>query len=404
MKTLTLFSLFVLVLSVKILAQADFLLGFADSVKSGILHEQRQLMVYTPYSGVRIKSLKDQNYPVLYVLDGENQFRSVAAIVEHLVNNQVCPPMILVGIINTKRSRDLTPSQVAPANGGIDGSGGGERFISFMEKELIPYIDSSYSTAPYKLLMGHSLGGLMIMQTLVHHKDLFNAYISIDAAIWWDNHKILQESKLALHTEVYQNKSLFITVANRMENGMDTTAVQKDSGEETELIRYNLDLIHYLNQHPLKKLRFNYAYYEKENHATVSFISAYDALRFIFSYYKFPSGVPYRIDNPDLLSLITEHYDHISNQFGYKIIADASLINHFGYRALNSQKFEMAKQMFEWNVLHYPKDANLMDSLGDYYLAVSDKKNAISWYEKALAKTEIAQTRQKLNALLMEKK
>jgi predicted alpha/beta superfamily hydrolase len=392
-----------LVSELKAQPQTDFALGFADSIQSTLLNEQRQLLVYTPYSGKKMKPVTNETYPVLYVLDGESHFRSVAATVERLVSSEVCPPMIVVGIPNTNRGRDLTPSASAGNSDGVNNSGGGEKFISFIEKELVPYINSSYPTASYKLLMGHSLGGLMVMQTLVHHKDLFNAYISIDAAIWWDNHKLLNESKPALEKSNYQDKTLFLAIANRMEKGIDTTAVQLDTSETTELIRHNLQLIHYIKQHPQNKLRFNYAYYENENHGTVSFISAYDALRFIFDYYAFPKYAKYQTGNPHLMALITEHYRNVSTQMGYAILPNASLINSFGYRALNANHFEMAKQLFEWNVLHYPKDANLHDSFGDYYNAIGDKQNAIAWYQKALTITEITQTREKLNALTGKK-
>jgi len=94
-------------------SQTDFTLGFADSIQSTLLNEQRQLLVYTSYSGKKRKPFTNEAHPVLYVLDGEKYFRSVAAIVERLVSNEVCPPMIVVGIQNTNRGRDLTPSVLA---------------------------------------------------------------------------------------------------------------------------------------------------------------------------------------------------------------------------------------------------------------------------------------------------
>jgi hypothetical protein len=131
----------------------NFSLGFADSVRSDILKEQRHLLIYTPYQGKKSRAATDDHYPVIYVLDGENNFRSVAITVERLANMDLCPPMIVVGIPNTDRSRDLTPTTVANNTDGVKNSGGGERFLAFIEKELIPHIDSNYLTAPYKLFM-----------------------------------------------------------------------------------------------------------------------------------------------------------------------------------------------------------------------------------------------------------
>lgn len=69
---------------------------------------------------------------------------------------------------------------------------------------------------------------------------------------------------------------------------------------------------------------------------------------------------------------------------------------------LSSKQVDVAGQLFALNVQNYPKDANLLDSYGDYYQTVADKKSAIFWYQKALAIIEIAETRSKLNALLKE--
>jgi predicted alpha/beta superfamily hydrolase len=385
-------------------SQPDFTIGFADSIKSTILNEQRSLLIYTPYANKKIKPSTKETYPVLYVLDGENHFRSTVAIVERLVGSGVCPPMIVVGIPNTNRTRDLTPTASEGNTDGLKNTGGGEKFISFLEKELIPYIESSYPTAPYKILMGHSLGGLMVLHTLVHHTDLFNAYVPIDAAIWWDDHKILKEAKVVFEKTNFENKTMFLAIANRMEKGIDTTAVQSDTSEKTELIRYNLELIHHINQHPNTKLRINYTYYEKESHNTVAFIAAYDALRFVFDYYEFPKYAKYATENPELKTLITEHYTTISNQMGYKVLPEKSLVNNLGYRALNQKQYALAKELFEMNVLNFPEDANLLDSFGDYYNTVGDTKNAIVWYQKTLAIKEIPETREKLNSLLKVKK
>ncbi|WP_017495283.1 hypothetical protein [Flavobacterium sp. WG21] len=45
---------------------------------------------------------------------------------------------------------------------------------------------------------------------------------------------------------------------------------------------------------------------------------------------------------------------------------------------------DLAGYLFKLNVANYPKSANLYDSLGDFYEANGDKKNAIASYEKAL--------------------
>lgn len=87
--------------------------------------------------------------------------------------------MIVVGIPNTDRIRDLTPTHVNAALPYTDSlmlktTGGGERFVLFIEKELMPHIDSLYPAQPYKILTGHSFGGLTVINVAINHTKLFN--------------------------------------------------------------------------------------------------------------------------------------------------------------------------------------------------------------------------------------
>ena len=152
-------------------------IGRVDTVYSEILKEKRPVLIYSPSYDTTY--FTKPQFPVLYVLDGSGHFDELVTMIRQMsVNNgnTALPQMIIVGITNTQghRTRDLTPSNTSmdPA------SGGGELFTSFIEKELIPYIDKNYATAPYRTFMGHSLGGLMVINTLLKHTELFNAYIA----------------------------------------------------------------------------------------------------------------------------------------------------------------------------------------------------------------------------------
>lgn len=202
-------------------------IGHIDSIHSKILGEQRKIWVYVPNSDDSAVYAK-QRYPVVYLLDGDAHFFSVAGMIRQLssVNgNTICPQMIVVGIPNTDRTRDLTPTHLDAAPPFMDSaasktSGGGEKFISFIEKELILHIDSLYPTEPYRMLIGHSFGGLTVTNTLIHRPRLFNAYVAIDPSMWWDHQKLLHEAKLALAGRDYRGESLYLGIANTMSPGM----------------------------------------------------------------------------------------------------------------------------------------------------------------------------------------
>ncbi|CAN5393060.1 hypothetical protein BH11BAC3_BH11BAC3_02810 [soil metagenome] len=370
------------------------------TINSKILKEERTAWIYNPGNKKESKT-----YPVIYVLDGASHFKSVVAMVEYLSGANVIPPMIVVGILHQNRMKDLTPTiedSIADSRG--ENSGGGENFMSFIKNELFPEIESAYSTAPYRILMGHSVGGLTVINTFIHHKDYFNAYVSIDASLWWDKHKLLKESKTVLAVDNYRDKKLFLAIANRMEKGVDTSAVQKDTTENTELIRYNLELIRSIKNNQQNNLNFDYKYYADDNHGSISFIAEYDALRFIFNYYKFDLYASY-LDNGNIRldTLLDAHYKNISKQLGYNLKPAEDLVNGLAYHSLNTKQFTKAQYLFKMNVANYPESANAFDSLGDFYLETNDKINAVKCYAKALEIREIPETRKKLNELQKKK-
>ena len=157
----------------KISVDNRIVIGTIDSLYSNILNEERKIWIYTPATP---NLFARQSFPVVYLLDGDAHFYSVMGLIQQLseVNmNMVLPQMILVGITNTNRTRDLTPSRDSIE---YEASGGGEQFTSFLKNELIPYIDSNYPTAPYRLLIGHSDGGLFCVNTLLNHTKMFTYF------------------------------------------------------------------------------------------------------------------------------------------------------------------------------------------------------------------------------------
>ncbi len=381
-------------------------LGVIDSIHSNILGENREIWVYVPDDNNDGLSLAKTKYPVVYLLDGDAHFYSVAGMIHQLssVNgNTICPKMIVVGIPNTNRTKDLTPTKGTPHpfidSAMIAVSGGGEDFMQMLEKELMPHIEANYPTEPYRMLIGHSFGGLTAMNTLVNHTDLFNSYVSLDPSMWWSDQQLLKEIKAIPSGGKYKNKSLFIGIANTMSEGMDTLQVQEDTTKGTEHIRAVLELSKHLTSHP-NGLNFEYQYYPNDDHGSVPLIAEYDALRYIFNNYRLKLG-PTDFLNPsaDLVDKIKTHYTNLTNDFGYTIFPPEDLVNQMGYQFLQLKKLDLSVEFFKMNVANYPKSPNVYDSLGDFYLATDDKTRAIDSFKKALALKELDYTRAKLMEL-----
>lgn len=381
---------------------SPFTVGFEKSSVSKILGEQRKVWIHIPKSNGGNVNTGKGRYPVIYLLDGDGNFNDIVSITEFMSNAGLCPPIIVVGVLHQSRMNELTFGTDKETPGIL---GNGEKFMLYVEKELIPYIESNYPAAPYRIFIGHSVGGLTVVNTLIHHPYLFNAYISLDGALWWNEQQIVKDAKTTLAKTNYKGKTLFLALANRMEKGMDTLKVQKDTTEGTELIRSNLEFIKDILKNKTNQLRFQHKYYENDDHGSVRLIGEYDALRFIFDYYKL------KIYNSDLEdpnfkldSLLVTHYSNVSGQIGYLLTPDESLVNGLGYYMLRQKQFIKAEALFKLNITNYPETANCYDGLGDLYLAKGDKERAIECFKKTLSLKIIPETKEKLEILLKEKK
>lgn len=387
--------------------EADrIVIGRTDSVRSTILGEHRNIWVHVPDGAANSK----ERYPVVYLLDGDGHFSSFVGMVQQLSSggNSNCPKMIVVAIPNTDRTRDLTPSHVDADPPMMDStsaktSGGGERFIAFIEKELMPYIEAKYPVAPYKLLIGHSFGGLTVMQAFIHHTAAFNAYISIDPSMWWDHGRLLKQAQKALAEKRFDGKQLYLGVANTMEDGMDIKRVLKDTSTSTRHIRSILTLKAAFEKNKQNGLQFKGRYYPDDSHGSVPLITEYDALRYFFDFFPFKFQMQYLTDSSiDLAGRYKTHYTQLSKRMGYTIKPDEGEVNFMGYEFLRQKQYKKAGALFLLNVEDHPESSNVYDSYGDYLIAMNDKKNAIIQFKKALSIEEVEATRKKLEQLEVE--
>jgi len=147
------------------------------SLYSEVLDENRTLYISIPAGGKEVK------YPVLYVLDGNMNTRLLSGIVDYLSACKIIPKMIIVGVGNTDRTRDMTPSK----NAMFANSGGAGNFHKFILTELTPYIEGKYSSSSEKILLGHSLGGLFALYSLLTTPECFDSYIAVSPSIQFND-------------------------------------------------------------------------------------------------------------------------------------------------------------------------------------------------------------------------
>lgn len=368
-----------------------FQIGTKDSVYSNILNENRQIWVQVPESA-KARTNHPNAYPVVYVLDGRVHFLSICAVLNQLAPGTL-PEMIVVGIENSEnRTRDLTPTKVKEARGASDwvkDSGGGEAFTNFIAQELIPYIDKKYPTTPHKTLIGHSFAGLLVVNTVLNHPEMFTNYIAIDPSLWWDNEVLSLQLAERLSDKKYEGKSLFLSIANPLppDTEKDIDILVKDTSMHTEGLRATHKFSKIASETTNSTLQFSYKYYENENHGTVPLISIYDGMYFLYPWYKMSGKFVDVLRDPTtttetIIHTVKNRYKALSNHLGYTIHPEEDLLNNLGYMFMpNSPKKSFA--FFTMLIESYPKNANVYDSMSDYYIAQKDIPTAIKYVEMA---------------------
>ena len=194
--------------------------GRSYQIDSKILGEQRTIDVQLP-DGYQADSAR--RYPLIVVLDGEYESQIAFAVTGFYATMSRLPETIVVGVRNTNRMRDLTP---APLDGWMPppdagNAGGADRFLGFLAQELLPYLERTYRTAPMRVLVGHSLGGLFAVYAMTARPDLFTGYLALEPSLWWNDGRHTAAARRILTAPAARRVRLMMVNAERL--GVDTT-------------------------------------------------------------------------------------------------------------------------------------------------------------------------------------
>jgi len=265
--------------------------GYVKKIHSSCLKEDRELWIYIPDS-VSVSEISD--FPVVYLLDPESHFNDVVRMIqlfggkngEGLFNR-----MVVVGIPTPDRIRDFTPSfdpspsesstlPVKDSNFGK--SGGAGNFTIFIEKEVVPYIETTYHTSDMRILVGHSFGGLMTVNTLLNFTELFDAYIAIDPSNWWNHQESFRKAREIIEKKSFAGRSFFYANSNTSkEFAMKLTDSLARNPYHSQLQFGSL-----FAEHKKNMPYFEWIHYDLENHGSIPLIAIFDGLRIMSDYFE----------------------------------------------------------------------------------------------------------------------
>lgn len=328
------------------------------TISSKVLNEDRTILVKVPNSYAR----SEIRYPVVYMLDAHWPLNEMmGGLVEQQSWSGMIPEVIVVGIQNIARQRDLTPTAVEQRRG----SGGGRKFLEFIETEVIPHVEKNYRTEPYRIFAGHSLAGLFVIYSMLERPEIFNAFIAASPVIHWD------ENYLIKRAEKYFSQS-----------GRPTQRLYVGLGNEPEYVPGFNSFQALLKREKPKGLEYRFEQFKDENHGSVVLPAYYAGLRMIFEGWDLQA-----VDN---IADVMAHFRKLSERFGYRVLPSEVLINNVGYALLRAGRNLEAIDAFKRNTELYPSSANVYDSLAEAYERSGQKRHAVDNYEKAF---KLAETR-----------
>lgn len=349
--------------------QARSVLGIEKLVvHSDVLGEDRTILVRVPEAYGRSSG----RYPVLYVLDGEYFTQQAVSAVQFLSElgyergQHPIPEMIVVGVVNVDRDRDYTPTH-APSQGGgrlsFPTSGGAAAFTRFLERELVPFVDSAYRTTPHRVLSGWSLGGLFTVHTFLTSPKLFSRYLAISPSLWWDDSVDVKDTRRRLRDgDTLSSKRIVITLG-ALEGGDMDGAVRRD-------------FVPLLAGQRRRSVNYTFVEIPGENHNHVPYKAYLDGLTALYADWMVPSAMLRQGT-----ASVQAFFRDLSIRWGSPVSVPLSVYQTL---SVTLPDIESALDAARLAVKEYPTESEAYSSLGRLQQMAGDTTAAVATLQRAL--------------------
>jgi len=339
---------------------------------SDVLNEERELWVHLPQG----YSSGTGNYPVIYELDaGPNGELFTAGLLSRLRSKSV-PKSILIGVINTDRSRDFTPTTESEEEiNGYPTAGGADNFIKMFEEELFPFVNNNFRTNEFNTIIGGSLSGLFVIYALAKKPDLFNAYLASSPSLWWNNQKVVDYFEKRLIANPEMKGLLYMTMGN------EGTAIGWFERYGKGMMGGLMKLVGILESESPENLRWGYKIHPDESHMSNGMISRIEGLEF---FYK-----DWFVLYPELeyLQYGIKSFEKRSKRIKEEFNVDWDLSN-YQYTGIMLNLYEQGKfsECRDLGLSLITKGITsftFLKTIGDAYRGLSDQENANKYYSEA---------------------
>ncbi|BFT30566.1 alpha/beta hydrolase-fold protein [Alteromonas sp. D210916BOD_24] len=335
-------------------------------LNSKILNEEQKISVYLPE---KYGENSDHRYPVIYALDGKYYKQMVSAVIARFYGDWLIPETIVVTIDNENRIRDYTPSPHATAN---VPSGKADAFLDYIEKELIPFVDSNYQTSEFRILEGHSLGGLFSLYTVQARPELFTAHYAFSPSLHWGDNKTVEKIITYLSSRKSFEKFIYMNLGDEI--------IKSDYESRNTMSTSFLRLQTFFKENSVPGLRVKSEILKNLPHAATNISGLVNATNELYRNWVLPFNVMER--GPEAIS---EHYEKLSTDLYHEVKPRMEPINYAAdYMTNGVHSPEKGIKLLEYNAALYPDSAWVNFNLAKGYRQREEMTLAKKYGQNAL--------------------
>jgi tetratricopeptide (TPR) repeat protein len=351
----------------------DIVIGKYRVMHSDIMDEDRLLFIHLPrgYEDTQL------SYPVLYLLyvDIYNYYLDAASITEKLGGTGEIPPVIIVGVANTHRYRDLLPVKTR----GREDTGHAETFLWFIEEELIPHIDENYRTKDFRILAGPQAAAVFSLYALITKPTLFNAILSENPFMNPENAAFL-----------FPKAEAFFKNTTNLKNFL---FIKCEKNERPKDLEYVEDFAKLLESHKPDGFRFEVDIREPTGYF-ITPMPFKEGLKTVFPGHKLPEDF-----QTNTVDDIIDYYQKLSKEYGFDVDAPSLMLTFEGVKLSQQRKTGQAMEVFEYQLSLYPRSLNALWQLGEAQRGMGEFEKARECYRKFLSieDRDVAMIQNRLN-------
>ncbi len=330
------------------------------------LQERRDVSYYFPEDYDDAKK-----YPLIVVLDAEYLFDNVVANAKFYSTHNRMPEAIIVGIHQSENDLRWEDCDFEQTSGLPTEKG--KQFYEFIGTELIPYLETSYNIAPFKMFIGYDITANFGNYFLFKDKSLFNAYLSISPVMATEMDSRVPARLSALDQEIFYNLVL-----------------EKEPTEDRQRILQMNTAIASINK---ENIHYFFDQYDEPDHISIAAYGVSKAFDNIFKLFRPISPKEYRqqilkSDEP-VISYLDAKYGMIENLLGFEKEVELNDIMAIYAGCLKKEDYESLKPLSNICKKQFPETMLGFYFEGEYLELIGEPKKAYKAFEKAFQMNEI---------------